>query len=42
VQSGDTLSGIAYRYGTSVTQLVSINGLANPNALSVGQVLRLL
>jgi LysM repeat protein len=41
VQPGDTLSGIAARYGTSVSTLVSLNGLSNPNVLSVGQVLRL-
>lgn len=40
VQPGETLSAIAARYGTSVNQLASINGLANPNLLSVGQVLR--
>jgi LysM repeat protein len=41
VQPGDTLSGIASRYGTSVNQLASLNGLGNPNLLSVGQVIRL-
>jgi LysM repeat protein len=41
VQPGDTLSGIAARHGTSVGHLANINGLANPNLLSVGQVLRL-
>lgn len=42
VQPGDTLSGIAARYGTSVSQLVNLNSLSDPNLLSVGQVLRLL
>jgi LysM repeat protein len=42
VQSGDTLYGIASRYGTSVSQLVNLNTLDNPNVLSVGQVLKLL
>jgi LysM repeat protein len=39
VQPGDTLSVIAAAQGVSVTMLVEANGLINPNALSVGQVL---
>lgn len=41
VQPGDTLSAIAARHGSSVSELASINGLSNPNYLYVGQVLRL-
>ena len=41
VQPGDTLSAIASRHGSTVSQLASLNGLDNPNLLSVGQVLRL-
>jgi len=41
VRSGDTLSGIAGRYGCSVSQLVSLNGIANANLIYVGQVLTL-
>jgi LysM repeat protein len=41
VRAGDTLSGIAARYGTSYQELARINGIANPNVISVGQVLRL-
>ena len=41
VQSGDTLSGIALRYGVSVSDLVVLNGLANPNLIQVGQTLRI-
>ncbi len=41
VRSGDTLSGIASRYGTTAAKLASINGIANPNRISVGQVLKL-
>ncbi len=41
VGSGDTLSGIAQRYGTSVEAIVAANGLANPNDLTVGQVLQI-
>lgn len=40
VKSGDTLSGIAFRYGTSVTTIKKINGLRN-DFLSVGQQLRI-
>ena len=40
VQSGDTLSGIASRLGVSYEQLAQINGIANPNRIYVGQVLR--
>nr|WP_261604806.1 LysM peptidoglycan-binding domain-containing protein [Limosilactobacillus fermentum] len=41
VRYGDTLSGIASRYGTSVSTLASINGIANPNWIYPGQVLKL-
>ena len=40
VRSGDTLSSIARRHSTSATQLLALNGLNNPNALSVGQKLK--
>ena len=40
VQSGDTLSGIAIRFGCTVDALARANTLANPNALTVGQVLQ--
>lgn len=39
VQKGDTLSGIAAKYGTTYQVLAQINGIANPNVISVGQVL---
>ena len=42
VRYGDTLSGIASRYGTSTSTLASINGISNPNWIYPGQVLRLL
>ena len=41
VQAGDTLGKIAKTHGTSVSALVSANGIANPNALSIGYVLKL-
>ncbi|MEZ4241496.1 MAG: LysM peptidoglycan-binding domain-containing protein [Myxococcota bacterium] len=41
VRSGDTLSKIARRNGTTVAALASANGIADPNRIQVGQVLRL-
>ncbi len=40
VQSGDTLSSIASKFGTSYQALASLNGISNPNLIYVGQVLR--
>lgn len=40
VKSGDTLSGIAAKYGTTVNKLVSLNNIANPNKIYAGQKLR--
>ena len=37
VQYGDTLSQIAYQYGTTVAELVRLNNIANPNLIYVGQ-----
>lgn len=42
VQSGDTLSEIASRYGTTVQEIVDINNIANPNLIYPGQTLRIL
>ena len=39
VKSGDTLSAIAGRFGTTVSAIVSLNDLSDPGALRVGQVL---
>lgn len=41
VISGDTLSAIAKRFNTTVTKLVQLNGIKNPNLIRVGQVLKL-
>ena len=41
VQSGDTLSGIAAKYGTTYQRLAQINGIANPNVIYPGQVLKI-
>ena len=40
VQSGDTLSGIAAKYGTTYQNLAAINGIQNPNLIYPGQVLK--
>lgn len=39
VRSGDTLSKIALKYGTTVNQLVTLNNIKNPNLIYVGQYL---
>ena len=39
VQPGDTLFGIAARYGVSIVELAQLNSITNYNQLSVGQVL---
>jgi putative chitinase len=41
VRPGDTLSGIASRFGTSVSALAALNGISNPNLIQAGQVLRI-
>lgn len=41
VQSGDTLSGIAAKYGTTYQRLAQINGISNPNVIYPGQVLKI-
>lgn len=40
VQAGDTLSGIAAKYGISTQNLASLNGITNPNFIRVGQKLK--
>ena len=37
---GDTLSALAKRYGTTVASLVNLNGIANPDRIYTGEVLR--
>lgn len=39
VQAGDTLSGIAQKYGTTYQELARKNNIANPNLIYVGQKL---
>lgn len=40
VQRGDTLSGIARRYGVTVRYLVNLNGIQNPNLIYPGQLIK--
>ncbi len=39
VRAGDTLTGIAQRFGTTIGALMSANGLTNPDRIYVGQQL---
>jgi LysM repeat protein len=41
IKRGDTLSAIAARFDTTVSAIVELNNLKNPNALEVGRVLRI-
>lgn len=40
VQKGDTLTSIAWRYGTTTRKLIALNKLSNANKIFVGQRLR--
>ena len=41
VVAGDTLSGIAAKYGTTYQALAAYNGIADPNLIHVGQQIRI-
>jgi LysM repeat protein len=41
VQRGETLTGIAARFGSTVFALMRLNGIRNPNLIFVGQCLRI-
>lgn len=40
IRKGDTLSGLARRYGTSVTAICRMNGISRNSVLRIGKVLR--
>lgn len=40
VKRGDTLSGIAKKYNTTVAYLQSVNGIKNPNKIYIGQKIK--
>lgn len=41
VKAGDTLSGIASKFGTTYQELARINNIENPNLIYAGQVLKI-
>jgi LysM repeat protein len=41
VRSGDTMSAIAARFGTTIAEIAALNNIANPSLIRVGQVLRI-
>lgn len=41
VVAGDTLSGIASKYGTTYQKLAEYNGINNPNLITVGQKIKI-
>jgi beta-lactamase class A/LysM repeat protein len=41
VKPGETLSGIAVQYGLTVDQLAGLNGIAEPDRVTVGQTVKL-
>jgi LysM repeat protein len=41
VKSGDTLVGIAAKFGTTPKAISKLNGITNPSALKVGQILQI-
>lgn len=40
VRSGDTLSGLAYRYGTTVSKLCKLNRISSKSIIRIGQKIR--
>ena len=40
IQPGDTLSGIAQRFGTTVSTLTQLNGISNPDKIYAGNTIR--
>ncbi len=41
VKKGDTLSEIAIKYNTTVSNLVKLNNISNPNLIQIGMVLKI-
>ena len=41
IRSGDTLSGLSYRYGVSVSKMGSLNGISRNSILRIGQRVRI-
>lgn len=41
IQAGDTLSGIAGRFGTTTKKLMDLNGITDANLIRIGQVIKL-
>jgi len=41
VRSGDTLTAIASRFGTTVAKIAALNNITNPSLIRVGRVLRI-
>lgn len=41
VKNGDTLSGIAAKYGTTYQKIASLSGISNPNKIYAGQRIRI-
>lgn len=41
IKSGDTLSGIAAKFGTTYQRLAQLNGISNPNMIYAGQKIRI-
>lgn len=41
VESGDTVSAIAQKFGTDISSVISENGLSNPDMIYVGQKLEI-
>ena len=40
IQGGDTLSGIAAKFGTTWQWLAEVNGISNPNLIYPGNTIR--
>lgn len=41
IQYGDTLSGIALKYNTTISKLVKLNNISNPNLIYAGDIIKI-